>query len=76
MDRILSGTEDFAATYLDDIVIYSATWEEHLQHLQQVLSLVKKAGLTIHPDKCALGREETSYLGYVLGQGVIRPLVG
>ncbi|KAL2095611.1 hypothetical protein ACEWY4_007759 [Coilia grayii] len=67
MDRVLRGTEGFAAADLDDTIIYSATWEEHLHHLQQVLSLVKEAGLTIHPDKCALAREETSYLGYVLG---------
>ena len=76
MDRLLRGTEGFAAAYLDDICIYSSTWEEHLQHVQHVLSLVKEAGLTIHPQKCTLAREETAYLGYVLGRGVIRPQVG
>ena len=37
---------------------------------------MKEAGLTIHPKKCALAKEETSYLGLVLGRGVIRPQVG
>lgn len=49
MDSVLRGTEGFAAAYLDDIVIYSASLVEHLRHLQHVLSLVKEAGLTIHP---------------------------
>ncbi|KAL2103518.1 hypothetical protein ACEWY4_000386 [Coilia grayii] len=76
MDRLLRGTEGFAAAYLDDICVYSSTWEDHLQHLQHVLSLVKEAGLTIHPEKCTLAKEETAYLGYMLGRGVIRPQVG
>lgn len=69
MDRVLRGTEGFATAYLDDIIIYTSDWAEHLQ---QVLSLVKEMGLTIHPDKCALAREETAYLGYVLVRGVIQ----
>ncbi|KAG5276768.1 hypothetical protein AALO_G00109520 [Alosa alosa] len=73
MDIVLSGTELFAAAYLDDIVVYSATWGEHLQHLEEVLNKIKQAGLTIHPRKCAIAQEEVRYLGHVLGRGVIRP---
>lgn len=76
MDQILQGTEMFAAAYLDDIIIFSQSWEEHLRHLQEVLKRIKTAGLTIRPDKCALAKAETQYLGYVLGHGVVRPQVG
>ncbi len=76
IDQILQGTEEFAAAYLDDIIIYSKTWEEHLQHLTEVLERIKSAGLTIRPDKCAISKTETTYLGYKLGHGVIRPQVG
>uniref|UniRef100_A0A8C1TWC8 ribonuclease H n=1 Tax=Cyprinus carpio TaxID=7962 RepID=A0A8C1TWC8_CYPCA len=76
MDQILRGTEKFAAAYLDDIIIYSQTWQEHMCHLKDVLLRIKNAGLTIRPDKCTLARTETQYLGYVLGHGVIRPQVG
>ncbi len=76
IDQILQGTEKFAAAYLDDIIIYSKTWEEHLQHLTEVLERIKSAGLTIRPDKCAMSKTETTYLGYKLGHGVIRPQVG
>ncbi|KAL2099487.1 hypothetical protein ACEWY4_003881 [Coilia grayii] len=73
MDCVLAGTDSYAASYLDDIVVYSATWEDHLHHLSDVLRRIQAAGLTIHPLTCALAREEVQYLGHVLGRGVIRP---
>lgn len=76
MDRLLRGTESYAVAYLDNVVIYSSSWEDHLAHLKEVLRRIKEAGLTIHPDKCALAKQETKYLGFVLGKGVIRPQVG
>ncbi len=76
MDKILWGTEEYAAAYLDNIVIYSQTWQDHLDHLKDMLVRIKNAGLTIRPDKCTLASMETQYLGYVLGHGVICPQVG
>ncbi len=73
MDIVLAGTDSFAAAYLDDVVVYSATWEEHLRHLGEVFQRIRQAGLTIHPQKCAIAKEEVKYLGHVLGRGVIRP---
>lgn len=71
MDKILHGTEDYAAAYLDDIIIFSQSWEEHLKHIEGVLKRIKAAGLTIRSDKCALAKPETKYLGFVLGHSVI-----
>ena len=39
MDTILAGVHEFAAAYLDDVVIYSNTWQDHLDHLEQVFLL-------------------------------------
>ncbi len=39
MDRVLQGCEDWSAAYLDDVVIHSISWVEHLQHLQQILNI-------------------------------------
>lgn len=75
MDQLLRGTEGYAAAYLDDIVIYSRSREEHLLHLKDVLERIKSAGLTLRPDKCFLAKRETQYLGFVLGHGVIRPQI-
>lgn len=72
MDSVLAGTDSFPAAYLDDIVVYSTTWEEHLHHLGKVLQRIERPGLTVHPRKCAHAQEEVSYLGHVFGQGVIR----
>lgn len=75
MDRVLAGVHEFAAAYLDDVVIFSHNWSDHCDHLRQVLGRIREAGLTINPKKCALGKKEVSYLGYVIGSGVIRPQV-
>lgn len=56
MDRVRRDTEAFAAAYIYDIIIYDSSWDQHVQHMQHVFSLIKKAGLTIHPDKCALAK--------------------
>lgn len=76
MDKVLAGTDSFAAAYLDDVVVFSNSWEEHLSHLQTVLHKIEEAGLIIHPDKCSVAKQKSQYLGFVLGKGVIRPQVG
>ena len=75
MDGVLEGVHEFAAAYLDDVVIYSNNWQDHMYHLKQVLGRIREAGLTINPKKCSLAKKEVSYLGYVIGNGVIRPQV-
>lgn len=56
MDKVLYGLSDFASAYLDDVVVYSNSWEEHLEHLRTVFECLHKAGLTINPAKCTLAR--------------------
>ena len=75
MDQVLVGTNGYAAAYLDDVIIYSSSWEEHLTHLTEVLLRIESAGLTINPAKCAIAKKETEYLGYVIGGGLIKPQV-
>lgn len=73
MDHVLRGTEDFAAAYIDDVVVYSSSWEDHLKHLAAVFSKIRDAGLVANATKCHLAKPEVTYLGYVLGGGVIKP---
>ena len=75
MDQVLYGLSEFACAYLDDIVIYSTTWEKHVEHLKAVLDHLHAAGLTINPDKCVLAKKETEYLGFTIGGGLIKPQV-
>lgn len=58
----------FALVYIDNIIVYSKSWEEHLEHLDAVLGTIKAAGLTLSPMKCHFGY--TSIL--LLGQKVSR----
>jgi cleavage and polyadenylation specificity factor subunit 1 len=51
MDRILAGL-DFVWCYIDDIVVYNDTIEEHYIHLQIVFERLKAHGLRLHPTKC------------------------
>ena len=76
MDQLLRPHQDYAAAYIDDIIIYSPSWDIHVRQLRAVLGELRKAGLTANPAKCRLGREETTYLGYRVGRGTVRPQEG
>ena len=75
MDWLLRGLESNVAAYLDDIVIFSNSWEEHRDHIRTVLNRLKEAGLTLKLHKCHLCLPECVYLGHVVGNGVVRPEV-
>ena len=60
------------ATYLDDLVIYSSTWEEHVKHLHNVFERLCKAGLTAKPRKCQFALKQCKYLGHIVGNGVVQ----
>ena len=62
---------EFCRAYLDDIVIFSDTWEEHLQHFLQVITRLKHYGLTLKGNKCQIGMAACSYLGNTVGKGQI-----
>ena len=73
MDRLINGYQDFAAAYLDDLVIFSSSWEDHLRHLTNVLKCLKEAGLTAKPSKCQFAMKQCVYLGHIVGNGIIQP---
>lgn len=54
----------FALVYIDDIVVYSHNYEDHLLHLDQVLEAIEKAGLTLSPKKCHLFYSSILLLGH------------
>ncbi|RDB19205.1 Retrovirus-related Pol polyprotein from transposon opus [Hypsizygus marmoreus] len=54
----------FCLVYIDDIVIYSKTYEDHIEHLDRVLEAVEKAGLTLSPKKCHLFYSSILLLGH------------
>ncbi|KAL0173946.1 hypothetical protein M9458_029914, partial [Cirrhinus mrigala] len=73
MDVILRPHQSYAAAYLDDVVIHSEAWEDHLERLRRVLSELRRAGLTANPRKCHLAMIEAKYLGFTVGRGLVKP---
>ena len=52
MEFVLRGTHRFAGVMIDDIITFSKTFEEHLEHIKTVLDRIRKAGLTLNAKKC------------------------
>ena len=62
----------FVLVYLDDILIFSKTREEHLQHLDQILSLLEDNHYYIKLKKCSFMQPEVRFLGHVISQDGIK----
>ena len=61
-----------ANSYVDDILVHSSSWGEHLIHIQEVLEQLRKVGFTAKPSKCVWGARALTYLGHEVGGGVVR----
>ena len=68
MKKVLATCRDFSAVYIDDVLIFSKSWSEHLAHVQGVLLALREAGLTAKPAKCQWGLD---YLGHRVGCGKV-----
>jgi len=73
MDEIMQGL-DYTFCYLDDVLVASATPEEHVHHLAEVLGRLQASGLVLNGEKCLLGVSEVEYLGHVVSARGITPL--
>lgn len=73
VNYVLAGLSNCEA-YLDDLVVYSATWGEHIDHLTSVFKRLSAANLTINLAKCEFGQATVVYLGKVVGGGMVRPV--
>ena len=73
MDNLLHRDKEYSQVYIDDIAIFSATWEEHCQHISMVLSRLKEAGLTANPKKCQWAQTQVEFLGHIVGKGKVCP---
>ena len=68
MNIVLADVSAFSTAYLHES-IFSNSWKDHLVHLDEVLSRLEKAGLTVKARKWQLGCRECRYLGHVIGNG-------
>ena len=78
MSQLLSGLNppegpDFVAIYIDDVLIFSRSLEEHLDHIEQVLSRLQSAGLKLQPSKCQFMCQQVEYLGHLIMPHGLQP---
>ena len=74
MSQVLTGLNHFTFTYLDDILIFSKSWEEHLEHLNIVFNRLKSAGLKIKLTKYHFFKTQLQYLGRKISGNGLEPL--
>ena len=72
MDQVFYDvTWKFVLVYMDDIIIFSRTINDHRQHLEQVFQLLIEAGLKLNPDKCDFFKKQILFLGHLVsGEGI------
>ena len=71
--QVLEGYEDFATSYIDDILCFSESLEDHIKHLEMIFQRLRQHSLKLKLKKCNFLQSETSYLGYKITRGGIKP---
>ena len=72
MEKILRHLQwQTCLVYLDDIIVFSKDFTEHLHRLEQVLQRIQEAGLKLKPSKCHLFQKQVSFLGHVVSEAGI-----
>lgn len=73
VNLVLAGVVHCEA-YLDDLIVYSDSWSEHLHDIKAVLTRLVQANLELNLAKCEFGKATVTYLGKQVGQGQVRPV--
>ena len=68
--RLLEGMGN-VVDYIDDLLVHTKTWEEHLQVLEELFTRLKAANLVARPTKCELGATQVDFLGHRIGKGTV-----
>jgi ribosomal protein L1 len=74
VNKLLNGMDKVKVfAYIDDIMIATNTFEDHLIQLEEVLERMENSGLKIRVDKCEFAQREVQYLGFIVGADGIKP---
>ena len=70
LDIVLSGVRwQSCLIYLDDVIVFSRSTDEHLRHVDEILTLLRRAGITLKLTKCSFFQPKVDYLGHVITPG-------
>ena len=74
MNKILRPyISKFVKVYLDNVIIYSRSREEHIKHVRAVLQKIREANLKLKPSKCKWFEQKLTFVGHRIGINGIRP---
>ena len=69
MDLVLSGLQWVSClVYLDDVVVFGKSFEEHLKNMELVFARIREAGLKLKPSKCFFFQKQVKYLGHIISE--------
>ncbi|GFT16919.1 retrovirus-related Pol polyprotein from transposon 17.6 [Trichonephila clavipes] len=69
MSKVFQTISDFPCAYIDDLALFSDTWEEQLKHLEEVFKRLEHFNFSVNLGKCEFARQKVKYLGHVIGSG-------
>ena len=75
ISEVLKGLSHFAIAYLDDIIIFSKTEEEHLQHLEIIFQRLCEVELKLKQSKCSFMKLHIEYLGHLILENGVEPML-
>ena len=73
IDRVLRGAHRYAASLMDDLMVFDTNWDSHLMHVKDILDRLRSAGLTANCKKTILASNKVKILGHVVEDGCIYP---
>ena len=73
MDNIMRSAGHFSCVYMDDVIVFSASLEEHIKHLHEVFKRLRNANLKVQLAKCDFFRKEVAYLGHIITDHGVKP---
>ena len=74
MDEVIAGLKwTSVLVYIDDLIVFSKSFEDHLRDLTVVFERLRESGLTLKPKKCRMFADEVTYLGQVVSRKGLRP---
>ena len=73
MNKVLSNIPG-VAVYIDDIIVFSDTWSQHVAQLDSIFHALAEANLVLNLSKSDIGHAQVTYLGHVVGRGEVAPI--
>ena len=69
-----NGLSGFCMNYMDDVLVYSNSFEEHMEHVRRFLQAVRREGFKLKITKCRLAKKTIKYLGHAISNNKVKPM--